>query len=52
MGIEVGHMYETRHAILRADSSNPLRAGDMHVVELEVSRHMVSLGTSRAAIKE
>lgn len=45
-------MYETRDAILRADSSNPLRADDMHVVELEVSRHMVSLGTSRAAVKE
>jgi hypothetical protein len=38
IGIEVGDMYETRHAILSADSSNPLRAGDMHVVELEVSR--------------
>ena len=45
-------MYETRHAILRADSSNPLRTGDMHVVELEVSRRMVSLETSRAVVKE
>ena len=45
-------MYETGHAVLRADSSNPLRAGDMHVVELEVSRRMVSLGTSRLAVKE
>ena len=45
-------MYETRDAILRADSSNPLRTDDMHVVELEVSRHMVSLGTSRVAVKE
>lgn len=45
-------MYKTRDAILCADSSNPLRAGDMHVVELEVSRHMVRLGTSRVAVKE
>ena len=45
-------MYETRHAILSANSSNPLCAGDMYVVELEVSERMVSLGTLRESIKK
>ena len=52
IGVEVGDMYKTRHSILSADSSNPLRAGDMYVVELEISRRMVNLGTSRVAVKE
>ena len=52
IGIEMGGVHEARYAILSADSGDPLRAGDMHVVELEVSRRTVSLETSRAATKK
>jgi hypothetical protein len=45
-------MYETRYAILSADSSNPLCASDMYLVELEVSGRTVSLGALRAAMKK
>ena len=45
-------MYKTRYAILGADLGNPLRAGEMHVVELEVSRRTISLGPLRAALKK
>jgi len=37
--IEMGGVYEARYAILSANSGDPLRAGDMHVVELEVSSY-------------